>query len=120
MDLTEVITRLVGPVTPVGDSHVDLARQTNLQVLCELTGELMDRIEQVANMPKDYRASVNKSKGIAAAFLAEIRLRQFAADVEASYKGCSHPTCGCEEGQCNADEFNDQAARAALAKAGAV
>jgi hypothetical protein len=69
MDLTEIVMRLTGPVDPVGDSHVDRKRLANLESLCQLTGELLDRIEAVAETSGDHMASVKAAKGAAAAFL---------------------------------------------------
>ncbi len=75
MEIEDVVMRLVGPIHPVGDSRVDLDRQASLRELCDITGALLDRIEQVAHMPEDHRGSVAKTMGIAAAFLSDTHAR---------------------------------------------
>lgn len=39
-----VVTAMVGPITPVGDSAIDYERQLNLMVLEDATSALIDRI----------------------------------------------------------------------------
>lgn len=43
----ELVTKLIGHVTPLGVSHVDTERLQNLKELCELTNELVRIIDNV-------------------------------------------------------------------------
>lgn len=70
MELVDVVMKLNGPVAPVGDSCIDSVRLENLQSLCDLTGELLRRIEAIAEATDDHLASIKAAKDVAAAFLA--------------------------------------------------
>lgn len=71
MKMVDVVMKLNGPIDPIGDSGVDRDRLANLNALCELTGELLDRIASVAGAGNDYMASVKAAKNVAAAFIAD-------------------------------------------------
>jgi len=49
----EVIEKLVGDINPAGATHIDEKRFENLQVMCLVVDELLDRIEKVAIENKD-------------------------------------------------------------------
>jgi hypothetical protein len=47
-ELIDIVSKLVGPVRPVGSTHVDDERFENLKVLCLLTNQLVAMIDDVA------------------------------------------------------------------------
>ena len=53
MQLYDVVTKLVGPIQPVGDSGADKARLENLEKMTELVDRLLFDISAVA--PNAYR-----------------------------------------------------------------
>jgi hypothetical protein len=71
MVILDVVMRLNGPIDPVGDSSIDTIRLVNLQSLCDLTGDLIDRIVNIAEATDGHLASVQAAKDVASAFLAE-------------------------------------------------
>jgi hypothetical protein len=70
MEIFDVVMRLNGPIDPVGDSSIDRTRLGNLQALCDLTGQLFDRITAVAEASGDHMASIKEAKNCAAKFIA--------------------------------------------------
>ena len=48
MELYDVVTRLIGPVNPIGETREDKKRLENLKILTGLVEELFSDIEQVA------------------------------------------------------------------------
>lgn len=53
MELKDVVMKLIGPVDPVGSSHVDEVRLKNLSDLIDLTDTLIGIIDNVAYTYKD-------------------------------------------------------------------
>lgn len=43
-----IITKLIGPVKPVGETHADFIRLQNLHAMIDLVGKLVDAIDVVA------------------------------------------------------------------------
>lgn len=75
MELVDIVMKLTGPVDPVGDTHIDGKRLNNLLALRDLTRELLDRIEAVAEASDGHMASIKAAKDCASAFLADVRGR---------------------------------------------
>ncbi len=67
MEIKDVIMKLVGPIDPIGSTHVDNERFENLKILCNLVDSLVTDIDNVAY--KNERAS-EFSKKRAAEFAA--------------------------------------------------
>jgi len=53
MDIYEVVTRLVGPIKPVGETHADEIRYENTIELLRLMTKLHGLIDEVATDNKD-------------------------------------------------------------------
>jgi hypothetical protein len=49
--LYQIVTKLIGPIQPMGDSAMDSMRLENIKVMTELVAELLAGIERAA---KDY------------------------------------------------------------------
>lgn len=54
-----VVTAMVGPTDPVGDSTIDYERQFNLMVLEDATSALIDRIIDLMHNKDSYMGSVS-------------------------------------------------------------
>lgn len=52
MDHTKVITKLIGPIEPVGETELDNERFENLKAQCKVVEDLIMRIQFVANTNK--------------------------------------------------------------------
>jgi hypothetical protein len=53
MELKDIVMKLVGPVSPIGETNEDNQRYENLKVLCDLTDDLIAAIDKVAYQNKD-------------------------------------------------------------------
>ncbi len=65
MDIYEVVTKLVGPIEPAGDSSIDGDRLKNLKVTTDLVDRLLTDISNVAELgnthlcyPKEHSVRV--------------------------------------------------------------
>jgi len=74
MDIHEVVTKLVGPIDPVGDSHFDAERFKNLRTMASLVDRLVADIADVAEQRDSHLGSE----------YADLFLRGLAADVHKS------------------------------------
>lgn len=54
MDIYEVVVKLIGPITPVGDSGEDRVRLENLKTMTALVEDLLEDIDRV--IPNKQRA----------------------------------------------------------------
>lgn len=69
MELYDVVKKLIGPIEPVGDSHIDAERLENLKVACDLVDKLVQDINAVAFSVGDHMASVKAAKNYADGFI---------------------------------------------------
>lgn len=63
MDYTKIITKLIGPIDPVGETNADDERFENLKEQCKLVQELIMRIQYVANSNKNRSERSMKRAG---------------------------------------------------------
>ena len=61
MELEDIVRKLVGPIDPVGETHEDERRFTNLQVMCRVVGNLLLDIDEVLQKKTDQRFSVKRA-----------------------------------------------------------
>ncbi len=61
MDVYEVVTKLIGPVEPVGESRTDAGRYENLGVLCDLIESLSHDLIQVSANRERHEHSMKKA-----------------------------------------------------------
>jgi len=73
MELHEIVLKLVGPVTPIGETTADDRRYENLKVLADLTSKLIIEISQISYRYKNsHEFSVKRAADYSAEFLTEI------------------------------------------------
>lgn len=70
MDHTQVVTKLIGPIAPVGETELDNERFENLKAQCEVVEALIMSIQYVANTCKNrHEFSVKRAGEYAERFL---------------------------------------------------
>jgi hypothetical protein len=69
----EVVTKLIGPVVPVGETHADDRRFDNLKEMKNLVEMLLQDLHDVAANVGRHEFSMKRAGESAAKFLAEIR-----------------------------------------------
>lgn len=72
----EVVKKLVGPIGPVGATHVDGERFDNLQVMTELADKIITAIDDVACVKNAPEHSVNKAGTFASDFLDRLGIEE--------------------------------------------
>lgn len=73
MNYTEIVNKLIGKITPIGESNTDKERFDNLTAMCGLVNNLIIQIHSVAVVNKDSHEASRKKAGIYAEdFLKEI------------------------------------------------
>lgn len=73
MELYDVVTKLIGPIDPVGETRTDAARLVNLKVMAELVNSLILDIHFVANFHSSHEASVKKAGEYAKHFIEDMK-----------------------------------------------
>lgn len=58
MELKEIVQKLVGNITPAGESHLDTQRFENLKTMCDLVEDLVYEINFVARDKDRYESSM--------------------------------------------------------------
>ena len=57
-NLKEIVQKLVGSITPAGESHLDTQRLENLKMMCSLVEDLVYEINYVARDKDRYESSM--------------------------------------------------------------
>ncbi len=65
----EVVTKLVGPILPAGETNTDNVRFENLKAMTKLVGLLVIDIEEVATEKNSHMYSVKRAGEFASTFL---------------------------------------------------
>lgn len=68
MELIDVVTKLIGPIVPLGCEARDPERLENLKTMCDLVEKLTDKISEVADQVS-YEESVKRAQKYANDFL---------------------------------------------------
>lgn len=68
-NIKEITEKLVGSITPTGESHLDTKRLENLKVMCGLIGDLIYDIRFVARDKNRYESSMKVMGEYADGFL---------------------------------------------------
>ncbi len=50
MEIIDIVNKLVGKISPVGDSAADKERFENLQTMCDLIEELVIQLDSIAQI----------------------------------------------------------------------
>jgi len=65
----EVIDKLVGGITPIGETNCDNKAKENLNMIIEVVGHYVDEICEVAQMSNYHQASIQRCQEIAEKFI---------------------------------------------------
>lgn len=60
MEYYEIVEKLIGPVTPLGDASRDGERFENLTALCNLTEKLAQKIKTISDSKTSFESSVKR------------------------------------------------------------
>jgi hypothetical protein len=66
--IIEVIDKLVGGITPIGETNYDVKAKKNLEVIIEIVGHYVDEICEIAQKDS-YMASIQECQKIAKYFI---------------------------------------------------
>ena len=72
MEYYSIITKLIGPVDPVGETNADNARFENLRNLIELTDTLIGDIQRVSTSKDRPEHSMSRAGKMAGGFLSDL------------------------------------------------
>lgn len=72
-NIKQIVDKLVGSITPAGESHKDSERMENLKVMCGLVERLVSDIHFVARDKDRYEASMKKMGLYAQKFLDNLK-----------------------------------------------
>ena len=73
MDIYEVVEKLVGPISPVGETNTDNARYENLKELIELTDKLVGKISSCAYLKDSSAFSISRAGKSCQGFLDDLK-----------------------------------------------
>lgn len=76
MEIYDVVTKLVGPVLPVGKTETDEIRFDNLKELCALMDRLLDDIGEVAERYGRPEFSINRAAEYAKKFIMSMGIKE--------------------------------------------
>ena len=85
--LIEVIDKLVGGITPIGDTNYDNKSNNNLTVMIDIVGHYIDEICKIAQTDS-YMASIQNSQSIA---------KDFIKGLKDAYDVCHNGWISCSE-----------------------
>ncbi len=74
IDIYVVVTKLVGPIRPVGETDEDDRRYTNLTVMCGLVNDLLSDINKVVAFRDRAEFSMKRAGKCAGEFFESIGL----------------------------------------------
>jgi hypothetical protein len=78
MDIYEIVKKLTGDISPIGDTDVDNNRFRNMKILMELTDKLIEDLCDVARHEKNKVAFSRKRAGeLAHDFLGSIGITDY-------------------------------------------
>jgi len=72
MNIYEIVTKLVGPIMPVGETNTDDKRLENLKTMCDLVDKLLCDIYEVAPNMHRHEYSMKRAGEHADEFLTSI------------------------------------------------
>ena len=78
IDTYEVVKKLIGPINPVAETHIDTIRLENLKEMTELVDALLADVWMVAMDKNSHYGSVADAAKLASDFLTKIGLAECA------------------------------------------
>lgn len=73
MDIQEIVKKLIGPISPIGDSNADEVRFTNLKTMSDLVDGLVYDLASISNTySNSHEYSVKRSGEFADKFLRDL------------------------------------------------
>jgi len=72
-NIKEIVQKLVGSITPAGESHLDTKRSENLKIMCGLIEDLVYEVNFVARDKDRYEASMKEMGVYAQKFLNNLK-----------------------------------------------
>jgi len=72
-NIKEIVQKLVGSISPSGQSHLDTQRLENLKVMCGLVEDLVYEINFVAREENAYQYSIKEMGVYARKFLDNLK-----------------------------------------------
>ena len=72
-NIKEIVQKLVGSISPAGESHLDTKRLENLKVMCSLVEDLVYEINFVARDEDRHEASMKAMGTYARKFLDNLK-----------------------------------------------
>ena len=76
MDIHEVVTKLVGPIKPVGETHIDNDRYENLKIMCDLIDKLLTDVDRVIPNKRRDEYSMKRAGEYADNFFTQIGISE--------------------------------------------
>ena len=76
MEIYDVVTKLVGGIDPVGETHTDNDRFENLKVMCDLVEKLLTDIDGVIPNKRRYEFSMKRAGEYADEFYTRIGIEE--------------------------------------------
>jgi hypothetical protein len=73
MTTYDVVKKLIGPITPVGQTDQDIVRYNNLYQMCHLVEDILAAISEVSGYTTSSEYSVNRAGNFAKDFIKEIK-----------------------------------------------
>ena len=73
MDIKEIVQKLVGSITPAGESHLDTKRLENLKIICGLIEDLVYEVNYVSRNKDRYESSMKVMGEYADKFLRNLK-----------------------------------------------
>jgi len=71
LELVDIVRKVIGPISPLGESHADEIRLRNVEELLDLMDELMSDIHNIAESDSRHEASMKKLGVLARSWLNE-------------------------------------------------
>lgn len=76
MDNYDVIKKLIGPIQPVGSTHVDAERYRNLEETISVVDRLLSDIDRIATKKKAPEHSIKRAANRASKFFDDLGIEQ--------------------------------------------
>ena len=79
MEIADIIIKLTGDIKPVGSTHIDNERLSNLKVLTSVVDSLLFEIEEISRLDA-FEASIQESAHFSKQFLRHVS-KEYQVDI---------------------------------------